>query len=75
MSKNKTQPVKLKVSDFIADIEDTGKRADCRELMKLMREITGNRATMWARSRLPVAHGPRKHTPHPAGNNSATPFG
>jgi hypothetical protein len=50
MASNKTQPTRLKVSEFIAGIEDKRKRADCRELMKLMREITGNRATMWGSS-------------------------
>jgi hypothetical protein len=40
----------MKVSEFIAGIEDRRKRADCRELMKLMREVTGNRATMWGSS-------------------------
>ena len=47
MAQNKTQPTKQKVSEFIAAIEDTQKRSDCRELMKLMREATGKRATMW----------------------------
>jgi hypothetical protein len=47
MASNKTQPTRQKVSEFIAGIEDQRKRADCRELMKLMREVTGNRATMW----------------------------
>ena len=50
MASNKTHPTRLKVSEFIAGIEDKRKRADCRELMKLMREITGNRATMWGPS-------------------------
>jgi hypothetical protein len=50
MASNKTQPTRQKVSEFIAGIEDKRKRADCRELMKLMREITGNRATMWGPS-------------------------
>ena len=47
MATNKTQPTQVKVSEFIAGIEDRGKRADCKELMKLMREATGKRATMW----------------------------
>ncbi len=47
MAENKTKPTTQKVSEFVAGIEDAGKRADCRELMKLMREITGNRAKMW----------------------------
>jgi len=50
MAQNKTQPTPQKVSEFIAGIEDTLKRSDCRELMKLMRETTGKRATMWGPS-------------------------
>ena len=50
MAQNKTQPTKLKVSDFIAGIEDAQKRSDCRELMKIMRAVTGRRATMWGPS-------------------------
>lgn len=50
MAQNKTQPTEQKVSEFIASIDDAGKRADCKALMKLMREITGNRATMWGPS-------------------------
>ena len=47
MTQNKTKPTQLKVSDFIAGIENKVKRDDCRELMKLMAKITGNRAKMW----------------------------
>lgn len=50
MAQNKTQPTKVKVSEFIAGIEDKVKRADCRELMKLMSAVTGNRAKMWGPS-------------------------
>lgn len=50
MAQNKTQPTSMKVSEFIAAIEDAQKRKDCRELMKMMREITGKRATMWGTS-------------------------
>lgn len=50
MAQNKTQPTKMKVSEFIAAVEDPKKRNDCRELMKLMREVTGKRATMWGTS-------------------------
>jgi len=50
MAQNKTQPTRQKVSEFIAGIEDKQKRADCRELMKLMSGITGNRAKMWGSS-------------------------
>lgn len=47
MAQNKTQPTVQKVSEFVSGIEDKVKRADCRELMKLMSGITGNRAKMW----------------------------
>jgi hypothetical protein len=50
MAQNKTQPTRRKVSEFIAGIEDRQKRADCRELMKIMRSLTGRRATMWGPS-------------------------
>jgi len=50
MAQNKTQPTQQKVSEFIAAIEDRRKRDDCRDLMKLMREITGNRPKMWGTS-------------------------
>jgi len=50
MAHNKTKPTQQKVSEFIAGIEDRVKRDDCRELMKLMSEITGNRAKMWGPS-------------------------
>jgi len=36
MAQNKTQPTPQKVSEFIAGIEDKRKRANCRELMKLI---------------------------------------
>jgi hypothetical protein len=50
MAHNKTKPTTQKVSDFINTIEDKVKRADCRELMKLMSGITGKRAKMWGSS-------------------------
>ena len=50
MAENKTKPTTQKVSEFITGIEDKVKRADCRELMKLMSGVTGNRAKMWGTS-------------------------
>lgn len=50
MAHNKTKPTPQKVSEFIAGIEDKVKRDDCRELMKLMSGVTGNRAKMWGAS-------------------------
>ncbi|MEM7501566.1 MAG: DUF1801 domain-containing protein [Pseudomonadota bacterium] len=50
MAKNKTQPTKARVTDFLANIEDSGKRADCKRIAKMMRAATGKRATMWGSS-------------------------
>lgn len=50
MAHNKTKPTPKDVSEFIAGIEDTRKRADCLELMKLMHEKTGEPAKMWGPS-------------------------
>ena len=50
MADLKTAPNEASVGDFIDSIEDNQRRADCKELMKLMREITGKRARMWGSS-------------------------
>ena len=47
MTQNKTKPTRVKVSDFIKQVEDPLKRKDCQVLMRLMREITGKNAKMW----------------------------
>jgi len=43
----KTKQNNTSVSAFLKGIEDDNKRLDCRELMTLMKEITGKRPTMW----------------------------
>lgn len=50
MAQNKTQPTTLKVTDFVNSIEDTGRRTDCRELMKMLGKVTGHRPKMWGSS-------------------------
>lgn len=50
MAQNKTQPATLKVTDFVNSIEDTGRRTDCRELMKMLGKVTGHRPKMWGSS-------------------------
>ena len=47
MSQNKTVPTKQGVPEFIAGIEDDGKRADCLELLTLMQDLTGEPPVMW----------------------------
>lgn len=47
MSKNKTVPTGLKVSDYLAAIESDKKRADCQRIHDLMQEITGWTPKIW----------------------------
>ncbi len=50
MSQLKTAPNNASVKAFIDSIEDERKRADSRELLKIMREITGKKPKMWGDS-------------------------
>lgn len=50
MATLKTQPTRKSVSAFLAAINDPARRADCRAVMRLMREITGARPRMWGPS-------------------------
>jgi nucleoid DNA-binding protein len=50
MSDLKTKPTKASVSAFIDAIEDPQKRKDCRELVKMMSEVTGKKPKMWGTS-------------------------
>lgn len=50
MAENKTQPTKQSVPAFLASVEPAERRADCRTLAKLMREITKAPAKMWGTS-------------------------
>jgi hypothetical protein len=47
MAELKTKPTNVSVRAFIASIDDQQKRKDCNTLLKLMREITGDKAVMW----------------------------
>lgn len=50
MAKNKTQPTTASVTEFVASIADSKKRADCKRIAKMMRAATGKRAKMWGPS-------------------------
>jgi hypothetical protein len=50
MSQNKTQKTTQSAAQFINDIADPGKRADCKALAKMMRAATGKNAKMWGSS-------------------------
>ncbi len=50
MTQNKTKPTQQEISVFIDGIEDERTRADCRELLSMMHEVTGEPPTMWGPS-------------------------
>lgn len=47
MGENQTRPTRASVADFIAAIGDDAKREDAKTLVKLMREVTGEKPVMW----------------------------
>lgn len=46
----KTVPTKQSVTQFVNAIEDPQRRADCREVLKMMRRVTGKKPVMWGDS-------------------------
>jgi hypothetical protein len=47
MAEAKTKATKESVDDFIKKVEDEQTRDDCRELVRIMKKVTGYPATMW----------------------------
>jgi len=47
MAQNKTQPTKKSVENFLNQVSDEKKRLDAFDLLKLMKEVTGEKPTMW----------------------------
>lgn len=47
MAELKTKQTKESVTDFIAGIADEGKRKDCKELLKLFKEVTKQTPAIW----------------------------
>ena len=50
MAENKTKPTKVSAAKYIADIGDEAKRADAKALVKLLQDVTGEKAAMWGPS-------------------------
>ena len=50
MAELKTKATRASVSTFLNSIQDKNKKADCREIAKMMRDATGKRAIMWGKS-------------------------
>lgn len=46
-AKNKTVPKGLKVSDYMAQIENDDRRADCQKILDMMAEISGFTPKIW----------------------------
>ena len=50
MAELKTKATKASVTEFVRDIADKRKRADCRKIAAMMRAASGKRARMWGTS-------------------------
>lgn len=50
MAENKTKPTAVSVDAFLDKVADEEQRADAYTLIQMMREITGEEATMWGPS-------------------------
>jgi hypothetical protein len=47
MAELKTQPTDADVEEFIASVPNPRRRDDCRAVVELMREVTGQEPVMW----------------------------
>jgi hypothetical protein len=50
MAENKTKPTDASVEDYIASKANARQRADCRELMAMLRKVTRHSPRMWGPS-------------------------
>jgi hypothetical protein len=50
MAELKTKKNKTSVTQFIKTVDDTVKRKDCNELLKIFKETTGEKPAMWGAS-------------------------
>ncbi|MEP7103143.1 MAG: DUF1801 domain-containing protein [Candidatus Dojkabacteria bacterium] len=50
MAELKTKATTVSVADFINSIEDEIKKNDCKEILKMMAEVTGDKGKMWGSS-------------------------
>lgn len=49
-AKNKTVPHGLKVSGYIANIEDDSRRDDCQKILDMMQSVSGHEPKIWGAS-------------------------
>ncbi|BCY16495.1 hypothetical protein hrd7_03440 [Leptolinea sp. HRD-7] len=50
MVENKTVPTGTNVSDFIDRVADDQRKNDCREIIRLMQDVSGQPPVMWGSS-------------------------
>jgi hypothetical protein len=50
MAENKTRPTSASVDAFLAKVTDEKRREDCRQVIDLMREVTGQEPVLWGDS-------------------------
>ncbi|PQO28292.1 DUF1801 domain-containing protein [Blastopirellula marina] len=50
MAENKTKPTGVSPTKFINELEDLQQRKDCKQLLKMMKAATGEKAVMWGPS-------------------------
>ncbi len=50
MAELKTKPGGASVTRFLDELDDPGRRADCRKIGRMMRAATGSRPKMWGSS-------------------------
>jgi hypothetical protein len=50
VAENKTKPTKVSVTDYLEKMASAEQLADCQELVKLFRELTGKPPKMWGPS-------------------------
>ena len=60
MAENKTKPTDASVEDYIASRANAQQRADCRELMVLLKKVTRHSPRMWGPSM--VGYGSCRYT-------------
>lgn len=50
MAEQKTKPTKVSVNDFLDTVASEQVRDDCREIIKMMKKVTGSPPKMWGPS-------------------------
>ena len=50
MAENKTRPTSKSVASYLENIQEEGRRADCKVLTSMMEQLTGAKPKMWGES-------------------------